>query len=143
MDDTAQKPNGNVPPQTPSIGIPNKEITPLISDYVTPAPEAGPVITDKEVTAAGITEVERAIGVEREHEVMGVKPSAESTPVRTEPTGAVQLPMTKEEVEKGKSHTGLFNSPGSIYSGINFANAVDFLRTLLKKHLKRLAGQPA
>src|ERR1035437_7657576 len=82
---------------TPVGGATSKEVAP-VSDYVR-ASEAA-VIKDREVSDAGIVEVEKEIKLEEAHEKMGVRLSAESTPVKTEPSGLVQLPMDEKEAEK-------------------------------------------
>jgi hypothetical protein len=155
MDDTAQNQNqtdGNVQPQVPiqsqpqpqatPVGAANKEIGVVpVSEFVKPSEK---IAIDKEVTDAGIVEAEREIKVEEEHERMGIRPSAESTPVKTEPTGMVQLPMTQGEIKKDlKRGPVRFSSIGEIFSGVNFANSIDFLAALLNKIHRKLTGQPA
>ncbi|HUD09209.1 MAG TPA: hypothetical protein VMR77_00155 [Patescibacteria group bacterium] len=165
MDDTAQKQNQTndnvraqvqprVPvqpqqqpqPQVAPVGTTNKEIeTAPVSDYVKPSEK---IVIDKEVTDAGIVEAEREIKIEEEHEKMGVRMSAESTPVKTEPTGAVQLPMDEKEARKSaKKGPGHNINLEKFFEGIFFADSVYGLAVLMLKHLKRihkkLTGQPA
>jgi hypothetical protein len=141
MDDTAQKPNGNVSSQTSPVGTTSKEVSPPVSDYVAPAPEAGPIVKDQEVAAAGIAEVEREIQVEEKHKEMGIKP--ESAPVITEPKKVnAQSLMTPEEIRADLRKTGMFNFTGH-YLGIYIANSRDFLAALLNKILRKPAAKPA
>jgi len=159
MDDTAQKQklaNDNAQvhtqsqaqpqPQVLPTGTANKEVeTAPVSDYIRSSePE---MIRDKEVVDAGILEAEREIKLEEVHEKMGVKLSAESTPVKTEPTGVVQLPIDEQEAKKiAKKGPGNFNL-GKFFEGIFFADSVYGFAILMLKHLKRihrqLTGQPA
>jgi hypothetical protein len=169
MDDTAQKqaqvnddvqvqpsvpvqPPVQAPPQpatqpqvtTPVGGTGNKEVAP-VSDYVR-ASEAA-VIKDREVSDAGIVEVEKEIKLEEAHEKMGVRLSAESTPVKTEPSGIVQLPMDEKEAEKQiKKGPGHNINLEKFFDGIFFADSVYGFAVLMAKHLKRihhkLTGQP-
>jgi hypothetical protein len=162
MDDTAQnqtdtnvQPAGQSPlggtsqpqPQTQvtPVGSANKEIgVSSVNDSIR-ASEAA-VIKDREVSDAGVIEVEKEIKLEKVHEKMGVRLSAESTPVKTEPTGMVQLPMDEKEVDKViKKGPGNFNLP-KFFEGIFFADSIYGFAILMAKHLKRihkkLIGQP-
>jgi hypothetical protein len=164
MDDTAQKPNQTnnnvlsqsqppVPvqpqpqPQVAPVGTANKEVgVAPVSDFVKPS-EQEP-IKDKEVAEAGVVEVEKEIKLEEAHEKMGVRLSGEATPVKTEPTGAVQLPMDEKEAQKttkkGPGHN--FNLE-KFFEGIFFADSIYGFAVLMLKHLKRihqkLIGQSA
>jgi hypothetical protein len=155
MDDTAQKQklaNNNVQPQpvvpppvqppvpaqpqTSSVGTANKEVAP-VGDYVR-ASEAA-VIKDREVSDAGVVEVEKEIKLEEAHEKMGVRLSAESTPVKTQPSGMVQLPMDEKEAQKViKAGPGHNINVEKFFEGIFFANSVYGLAVLMAKHLKRI-----
>jgi hypothetical protein len=154
MDDTAQKQNqvnddAQVQPQPQSqvapVGTANKEIgVAPVSEFIKPSEK---IIIDKEVTEAGIVEAEREIKIEEEHERMGIKPSAESTPVKTEPTGLVQLPMDEKEAEKQiKKGPGHNINLEKFFEGIFFADSVYGFAVLMAKHLKRIhhkiTGQP-
>ena len=155
MDDTAQKQNQinddaqvqtqpltpvqpPVRPQVTPTGTANKEIEAApVSDYVR-ASEAA-VIRDREVSDAGIVEVEKEIKLEEVHEKMGVRLSAESTPVKTEPTGLVQLPMDEKEAEKViKKGPGHNINLEKFFDGIFFADSVYGFAVLMAKHLKRI-----
>ena len=161
MDDTAQKQNQinddaqvqtqpltpvqppvptqpQVQPQVTPTGTANKEVGAApVSDYVR-ASEAA-VIRDREVSDAGIVEVEKEIKLEEVHEKMGVRLSAESTPVKTEPTGLVQLPMDEKEAEKViKKGPGHNINLEKFFDGIFFADSVYGFAVLMAKHLKRI-----
>jgi len=157
MDDTAQKQNQTddnvqvpVPlqpqPQVTPTGTVNKEVEAApTSDFIKPSETVA--IKDREVAEAGIVEAEREIKLEEAHEKMGVRLSAESTPVKTEPTSKVQLPMDEKEAgkfaKKGPGHN--FNLE-KFFEGVFFADSVYGLAILMLKHLKRihkkLTGQP-
>jgi hypothetical protein len=158
MDDTAQKQklaNNNVPPQVPvqpspqapAVGATNKEVEKAsVSNFIRPS-EPEP-IKDREVAEAGIIEAEREIKLEEAHEKMGVRLSAESTPVKTEPTGLVQLPMDEEEAKKAaKKGPGHNINLEKFFEGIFFADSVYGFAVLMLKHLKsihkKLVGHPA
>jgi hypothetical protein len=167
MDDTAQNNNQvsddvqaqvqpSVQPPVPVQSQPQPQITPTgtankevgvvpIGDYVR-ASEAA-VIKDREVSDAGVLEVEKEIKLEEAHEKMGVRLSAESTPVKTEPTGMVQLPMDEKEAQKTiKTGPGRNINLEKFFDGIFFADSVYGFAVLMAKHLKRihhkLTGQP-
>ncbi len=161
MDDTAQKQNQvnddaqvqvqpqpqvpaqsviQAPPQAPvtPTGTTNKEVEMApVSDYVRPS-ESEP-IKDKEVVEAGIAEAEREIKLEEVHEKMGVRLSAESTPVKTQPSGTVQLPLDEKEAEKlVKKGPGHNINLEKFFEGLFFANSVYGLAQLMMKHFKRI-----
>jgi len=103
MDDTAQDQNQNQaqvqnPIQQPvnPVSTPQKEAEAVpTSNYIT-ASEATPKI-EKEVADAGVKEVGQAPQLTEEHFKTGIKHAAETTPVATEPTGAVKLPMSQAQ----------------------------------------------
>ena len=102
------------------------------------------IVKDKEVAAAGVKEAEEQIKLEEINEKMGVKQSAESVQVKVEPTSNIKLPLTPDEIKSNtRKGQGIFNSINSLYTGINFSESIKFLAALLRKHLKRIAGQPA
>jgi hypothetical protein len=125
-------------PQATPVGTANKEVgVAPVSDYVR-ASEAA-VIKDREVSEAGVIEVEKEIKLEEAHEKMGVRLSAESTPVKTQPSGLIQLPMDEEEAEKEiKKGPGHNINLEKFFDGIFFANSVYGLAVLMAKHLKRI-----
>lgn|ERR1035437_5476330 len=142
MDDTAQNQTNNIQPQATPVGATNKEVAP-VSNYVR-ASEAA-VIMDREVSDAGIVEVEKEIKLEEAHEKMGVR--VEPAPVKTEPMGLVQLPMdeqaTEAQIKKGPGHNINIEK---FFEGIFFADSVYGFAVLMAKHLKRIhlriTGQP-
>ena len=125
-------------PQVAPVGSAHKEVgVAPVSDYVR-ASEAA-VIKDREVSDAGIVEVEKEIKLEEVHEKMGVRLSAESTPVKTEPTGLVQLPMDEKEAEKViKKGPGHSINIEKFFDGLFFADSVYGFAVLMAKHLKRI-----
>ena len=133
-------------PQVTPVGTVNKEVEVApVSDFVKPSETA--VIKDKEVAEAGIVEAEKQIKLEEAHEKLGVTPSAESTPVKTEPTGMVQLPISEQDAKKIVSKgPGNFNLE-KFFSGVFFTDSIYGFAILMLKHLKKihkkLTGQPA
>lgn len=125
-------------PQVAPVGSAHKEVgVAPVSDYVR-ASEAA-VIKDREVSDAGIVEVEKEIKLEEVHEKMGVRLSGESTPVKTQPSGLVQLPMDEKEAEKQiKKGPGHNINIEKFFDGIFFADSVYGLAVLMAKHLKRI-----
>ena len=152
MDDTAQKqklvsdnaqvqaqPQAQPQPQVTPTGTANKEIEVApVSDFVKPSEK---IVIDKEVVDAGIVEAEREIKLEEVHEKMGVKLAAESTPVKTEPTGMVQLPDEKEAEKMAKKGPGHNINLEKFFEGIFFADSVYGFAILMLKHLKRIHGK--
>ncbi len=106
MDDTSQNQNqGQVKDQNQvgqpvnPVSIPQKEVeTASVSDYIT-ASETSPII-EKEVSEAGVKEVGKQPELTQEHFKTGIKHAPESTPVKTEPTGIVKLPMTQAQAQQ-------------------------------------------
>lgn len=165
MDDTAQKqnlPSDNIQAQ-PAVRTPLDNVQPVVqappqasvtptgttkkeaemapvSDYIRPS-EPEP-IKDKEVVEAGIAEAEKEIKLEEVHEKMGVKLSAESTPVKTEPSGVVQLPLDEKEAEKlVKKGPGHNINIEKFIDGLFFADSVYGLAQLMIKHFKRIQSK--
>jgi hypothetical protein len=102
MDDPSQNQNqddnGISQPVNP-VSIPQKEVEAApVGDYIV-ASETAPKI-EKEVLEAGVKEVGQALKLTEEHFRTGLKHAAESTPVQTEPTGAVQLPMSQSQAQQ-------------------------------------------
>jgi hypothetical protein len=85
--------------QTPiSVQVGSKETASAgLSEFVKPSEQAKSL--DREVAEAGVQQVAEAPNLDKQHEQIGVKHSDADTPVQTEPTGAVSLPMTDEEAE--------------------------------------------
>ncbi len=109
MDNTAQKQNqtndnnqsqAQPQPQAVPIGSVNKEVemAPL-TDFIKPT--ESPVVKDKEVAEAGVSEVSQSVELSREHEQIGIKPAAEVTPVKIESSSeTAQLPMTQAQASQ-------------------------------------------
>ena len=115
MDDSTQKQNQNQAqaqnvisePANP-ISAPQKEAEALpVNSYVT-ASEIAPVI-EQEVAEAGVREVVQAPQLTEEHFKTGIKHAAETTPVQTQPTGTINLPISQFEAQgmvKGSTEDG-------------------------------------
>jgi hypothetical protein len=149
MDDTAQKqtqvsdsaqsqaqpavrtPLDNVPqpqpqPQPTPTGSLNKEAEMApVSDFVKLTET--PAIKDKEVAEAGVKEVVQTPEITPEHEKIGVKPSAEATPVKVEnPINDEKLPLNEfqaGQITKGRT---------------NIRSSVVWLAILMLKHFKQM-----
>lgn len=134
MDDQDKKQTDdlNTQPVNP-VSVSHKEIGPL------QASDKEPVL-HPEVTAAGVEPVSEKPKLTEEHEKIGVTASGESTPVATEPSGIVQLPMSDQEVSQAiKEGPGGDNDVQKQFEGIYFANARFFLANLLLKIKRRLS----
>lgn len=110
MDDQAQKQNldqNNAQAQQPAnpVGSTNKEAEMApVQDFISSS-ETSPVI-DKEVKDAGVKEISEVPKLTEEHFKAGVRHAAETTPVSTEPSKTVHLPMTQNQAgEKVKGST--------------------------------------
>ena len=156
MDDTAQKQNqvgdsnqsqaqpavrtplDSVLPQSPVVGqgvsaqqpVPtgslNKEaeLAP-VSDFVKPSET--PVVKDKEVAEAGVAEVTQGVELSKEHEQIGVKPSAEATPVKIEDLGeSIQYPLDQTEAQK------------IVKTNKSSRSSIVWMAILMLKHFKRI-----
>jgi hypothetical protein len=118
-------------------GTANKEVGVAPVNDAIRATEAA-IIKDREVSDAGVVEVEREMKLEEVHEKMGVRLSAESTPVKTQPSGMVQLPMDDKEIIKTIKKGPGGRNLGKFFEGIFFADSVYGLAILMAKHLKRI-----
>jgi hypothetical protein len=87
-------------PQSAPTGSLNKEAEMApVSDFVKPSEAA--VIKDREVAEAGIAEVRQSVELNKEHEQIGVKPSAENTPVKVDDSGdKIQYPLDQNQAQK-------------------------------------------
>jgi hypothetical protein len=106
MDDTSQNQDDNQVSQPVNpVSIPHKEVEMApVGDYIASSEQAPRI--EKEVAEAGVKEVGKAPELTEEHFKTGIKHAFESTPVKTEPTGAVKLPMTQNEaMQKAKENT--------------------------------------
>jgi len=101
MDNTSQKQNNTAQTPALSVSTPNKEIEMApVSDYLAPSAEIESIIKDKEVAEAGVRETSQTPHLTKEHFNVGIKHSAESTPVQREPSGTVKLPMTQIQAQQ-------------------------------------------
>lgn len=141
MDDPnqKQKQDQSQPQQQADDNV--KPVSPVSSRNV----EAGPIqasdrepILHPEVAASGVEVVKDKPELTEEHDKIGVKAAAESTPVSTEPSGKVQIPMSEEEVKAAiKEGPGNDVDVQKQFEGIYFANAKYFLARLFEKILRR------
>ncbi len=95
-----------------------------VSDFVQPSEK--PVVKDKEVAEAGVKEVAQSAELSKEHERIGIKPAAEATPVQTEPSGSVQLPMTQTQATQ------------VLQKSKNIKDSIVWLAILMIKHFKKM-----
>lgn len=104
MDDTSQNQNQTQDqnqaqqPVNP-VSTPQKEVEVApVREYIAPS-ETSPII-EKEVADAGVKETGQAPRLTEEHFKTGLKHAAESTPIQTEPSGIVKLPMTQSQAQE-------------------------------------------
>lgn len=117
--------------QTPapyvSSSVPTKEHEPLGvkgGDYLQPS-EQEPIL-HKEVAEVGVEVVSEKPQINTEHHKAGIHHAKESTPVATEPSGMVQLPMDpKQAIQVHQKNK-------------NVNDSVVWLAALIVKHLKRV-----
>jgi hypothetical protein len=95
MDDSQHQPGLNDVPNP--VGVPNKEAEKPVSDFVVPS-EVEPQISE-EVKEAGVEIRAEFPTLSDEHISAGINPALENTPVKTEPSDNISLPMTKEEAK--------------------------------------------
>ena len=149
MDDTAQKQNqvadSNQSQAQPAVRTPLDNIQPQpqqpqpmptgslnkeaemapVSDFVKPTETA--VVKDKEVVEAGVAEVLQSVELNKEHEQIGVKPSAENTPVKVEDSGdKIQYPLDQTEAQK------------IVNTNNNTGSSIVWMAILMLKHFKRM-----
>ena len=75
-----------------------------------------------------------------EHLDVGVKPSAEATPVKTEPTGAVSLPMTEKEAKEVLKTSSSSLNLHEIQEGEYTEDSKPFLAALIEKFFQKMRG---
>lgn len=148
MDDTAQQQNkigdNNQPQAQPAVRTPLDNVSPQpqqpqpaptgslhkeaelapVSDFVTLSEK--PAIKDKEVAEAGVVEVSQSPELSKEHEQIGVKPSAEATPVKIEPSEEIELPLDQRQAQK------------VIKANKNTGYSIVWLAILMLKHFKKM-----
>jgi len=115
-------------PQVVSVGSMHKEaeLAP-VSDFVK-LTEA-PIVKDKEVAEAGVHEISQTPELTKEHEHIGIKPSAEATPVKIEPPAVDSngnLPMNEIQATQINK------------SSKNIKSSVVWLAILMLKHFKQM-----
>jgi hypothetical protein len=91
MDDSQKTDNATVP-----VSLPNKEIG-SVSDYVQESAKKPEI--PKEVSEAGVEEIPQAPELDKQAFKAGVQHFGPTTPVSTEPSQAIKLPMTEEEAK--------------------------------------------
>ena len=134
MDDTAQKQNqtgDNIQsqpqpqPQPTPTGSLNKEaeVAP-VSDFVKPTET--PVVKDREVAEAGVTEMTQGVELNKEHEQIGVRASAETTPVKLEPSEKIQLPLDQMQAQQ------------VVKTNKSSKSSIVWLAILMLKHFKKI-----
>jgi len=146
MDDTAQKPNQTsddaqtqaqsqpqavvnqtpVQQQSTPVGSLNKEaeLAP-VADFVKPTET--PAIKDKEVAEAGVSEVSQRVELSREHELMGLRHAAETTPVKIDnPIEKVQLPLDQTQAQQ------------VVKTNKNSKSSIVWMAILMLKHFKQM-----
>jgi hypothetical protein len=144
MDDTAQKQNqtddnnqsqaqpqprvvnqGTVQSPTVPAGSLNKEVEMApVSDFIKPT--EAPVVKDKEVAEAGVSEVSQSVELSKEHEQIGIKPAAETMPVKVEPSEKIQLPLDQAQAQK------------VIKTNKKTGYSIVWLAILMLKHFKKI-----
>jgi hypothetical protein len=125
LDNVQQPPVVNPQQPVPTGSLHKEAELAPVSDFVKPTEM--PAVKDKEVAEAGVQEVSSAPELTREHEQIGVKPSAEVTPVKiVDSSEEDNLPMTKVQatqvVKKSK----------------NIRSSIVWLAILMLKHFKRM-----
>jgi hypothetical protein len=138
MDNTAQKQNqvddnnqSSVQTQTQSqpqptpTGSLNKEAeAAAVSDFVTLSEK--PIVKDKEVAEAGVAEVTQGVELSKEHEQIGVRQAAETTPVKIEPSEKIQLPFDQTQAQQ------------VVKTNKNSKSSIVWLAILMLKHFKKM-----
>lgn len=103
MDKSAQQPV-NVPIQSTPVSIAQKEQAGGVAvdgetEVIIRSSEIEPQLS-KEVAAAGVERIAGVTPVPPEAVKVGVKLAREATPVVTQPTGLIQLPVPEEEAKR-------------------------------------------
>lgn len=111
MNDPAQQPVPQIPvdqasqPPVVPAATPHKEAEPIAThsqapdEFIQPSENIEPAITP-EVAEAGVEVVSERPPLPDAAQKLGVTHAKESTPVQTQPTGQVQLPMTKQQAHQ-------------------------------------------
>lgn len=116
----------SIQPPTVPVGSVNKEVEMApVSDFVKPSET--PVIKDKEVAEAGVAEVSQTPELSKEHEQIGIKPSAEATPVKINESGPEDnLPLTQVQAAQ------------TVKKNKNIKSSIVWLAILMLKHFKKI-----
>lgn len=136
--DNTKDPNQTVQSQVLISTSPNKEVESSVSDFVTHS-ETPPVL-DKEIEAVGVQTVSDNPVLTVEHEVIGVKPSLETTVPSLEPKLNVE-PLgekeAKDTVNKYKNSVDLTEHVEQAY----FLPSIFGFATLILKNLRKVHGK--
>ncbi|HEX8965236.1 MAG TPA: hypothetical protein VF820_02285 [Patescibacteria group bacterium] len=95
-----------------------KEAEPMpsvLKPVETVKPAEAPVELPKEVEAAGVKEIKSMPQIPQEVRQLGVQHAAAATPVSTQPSGFIKLPMTKEEAQAKVKGNFLFKNPSESF----------------------------
>lgn len=136
--DNTKDPNQKVQPQVLISPSPSKEVERPVSDFVVHS-EKQPVL-DKEMEAVGVKTVSDNPVLTVDHEVIGVKPSLETTVPSLSPKLSVE-PLGEQEakdtVNKYKNSVDLTEHVEQAY----FLPSVFGFATLILKNLRRVHGK--
>jgi hypothetical protein len=134
MDDTAQKQNqtgdniqsqAQPQPQPTPTGSLNKEAEAApVSDFVKPTEM--PAVKDREVAEAGVVEVTQGVELSKEHEQIGIRQAAETTPVKLEPSEKIQLPLDQTQAQQ------------VVKTNKSSKSSIVWLAILMLKHFKKM-----
>jgi hypothetical protein len=134
MDDTAQKQNqtgdniqsqAQPQPQPTPTGSLNKEAeVASVSDFVKPTET--PAVKDREVAEAGVTEITQGVELSKEHERIGIRQAAETTPVKLEPSEKIQLPLDQMQAQQ------------VVKTNKSSKSSIVWLAILMLKHFKKM-----
>ena len=133
MDNTAQKQNqtiddvnAQIQPQPVQTGSLNKEAeVASVNDFVKLSEK--PIIKDAEVAEAGVTEVKQGVELDKVQEQIGVKRSAETTPIKIDDLSEkIQYPLGQTQAQQ------------VIKTNKNSKSSIVWLAILMLKHFKRM-----
>jgi hypothetical protein len=136
MDDTAQKQNqtgdnakSQVQPQsqpqpTPTGSLNKEAEVASVSDFVKPTET--PAVKDREVAEAGVAEVTQGVELSKEHERIGIRQAAETTPIKLEPSEKIQLPLDQMQAQQ------------VVKTNKSSKSSIVWLAILMLKHFKKM-----
>jgi hypothetical protein len=123
--DNAQQPPVTSPQPVPTGSVNKEAEMAPISDFVKPTEM--PAVKDKEVAEAGVKEVSQSPELNQEHEQIGVKPSAENTPVKIEDSGEkIQYPLNQNQAQK------------IVKNNKSSRSSIVWMAILMLKHFKKM-----